>query len=173
LSFSRIKEEEIAPDLPSSAAESVASLDAHRYKKKREPTVQPVMAIEMSDTPSRREIDAELRAAEARTETRIAQLNSAMEVRASATDHKIDLLIGKIDVLSTVVAEVKADSKVTRNTIWGIGVAVMGLIVALWIAGVNVQANMIAAFQAGLGIRSLPGNPATPSASQTPAAPPK
>jgi choline-glycine betaine transporter len=124
----------------------------------------------MSDAPTRREIDAELRAAEARTETRIAQLNSAMEVRAAATDHKIDLLIGKIDALSITVAEVKveakADSRVTRTTVWGVGIAVMGLVVALWVAGLNAQSNMIAAFQAGMAIRSLPqdsGQPKVPS----------
>jgi hypothetical protein len=116
----------------------------------------------MADFPTRREMDAELRAAEARTETRIAQLNSAMEVRSAATDHKIDMLIGKIDALSVTVAEVKADSKVTRTTVWGIGVALMGLVVALWVAGLNAQANIIGAFQAGLATRSAP--PETPPA---------
>ena len=114
----------------------------------------------MSDTPTRAEMSAELRAAEARTETRIAQLNSSMEVRAAATDHKIDALIGKIEGLSTAISEVKADSKVTRNTVAGISLAIAALIVALWIAGVNGQSNVIAAFQIGLGMRSLPESPA-------------
>lgn len=112
----------------------------------------------MPDFPTRREIDAELRAAEARTEARLAQFNSAMEVRAAATDHKIDMLIAKVDMLSVTIAEVRAESKaesrVTRTTVWGIGVALIGIVVGLWALGFNIQSNTIAAFQAGLAAQS-------------------
>jgi hypothetical protein len=134
----------------------------------------------MSDTPSRTEIAAQLQAAEARTETRIAQLSAAIEARSAASDHKIDLLVGKMDVLSTIVLEVKGDSKNTKTTVWlaalavmGLVVAGMGLVVALWVAGLNTQNNLIAVFQAGLGVRSAyqdaepRGLPAAPPPSPT------
>jgi hypothetical protein len=138
--------------------------------------VQSSLSDPMPETPSRDEIAARLEAAEARTETRITQLSAAMEARATATDHKIDVLVGKVDslsmVLSTSVGEVKADNKITRNTIWGVGVgavvAVLILVVALYAAGLNEQSNMIAIFQTGLGVRSLP----TEAAKGPPTAPP-
>ena len=108
-----------------------------------------------------------------------------------ASDHKIDLLIGQVQALSgvvaetrantaTVVEEVKADSKLTRSTVIVAAIAsviaVLGLMVTLWIAGINIQANMIAIFQAGLGVRTLsvesepPRNP-PPGTSQSPMPP--
>jgi hypothetical protein len=133
------------------------------------------VVTKMSDVPSRTEIAAQLQAAEARTETRIVQLSAALEARGVTADHKIDLLMGKIDVLSAVIMEVKADSKTTRSTIWVVGigavVAVLSLVAALWIAGINVQANMIAAFQAGLGVRPIVQEAEAPKSSPVTAAP--
>jgi hypothetical protein len=67
---------------------NVLDLDGHREKKQRESLVgQPNMAPRMTDSPSRDELAARLEAAEARTETRIAQLSAAMEARATASEH--------------------------------------------------------------------------------------
>lgn len=114
----------------------------------------------MSDRPSRPEMAAELRAAEARTEARIAQLGASMEARASASDHKIDLILARVDTLIGNMSEIKNDNKETIRAVWHVGIgailAVLALVAALWIAGINVQSNMISAFQAGLGVRSLP-----------------
>jgi hypothetical protein len=146
---------------------TVVDLHKHRAKTGHEsrPPSSHVGAV-MSDLPSRPEIAAQLQAAEARTELRIGELRNAMEFRANTTDHKIDLLIGQVQGLSAVVAEVKADSKLTRNTIIGVGaasfLAILALVVTLWIAGMNIQANMIAIFQAGLGVRALPQNAEVP-----------
>jgi cobalamin biosynthesis Mg chelatase CobN len=144
--------------------------------------VQTNVTDAMADAPTRDEITARLEAAEARTETRITQLGAGMEARATATDHKVDTLIGKIDALATavtgVVAEVRADNKETRRAVWIVGIgavlSVFGLVVALWIAGINVQANMIGAFQAAIGVRSLNDNatPKGPSAASPPSSTP-
>jgi hypothetical protein len=124
----------------------------------------------MSDRPSRPEIAAELRAAEARTETRIAQLSAAMEARAAASDHKIDLLAADIRTLVGAVTDVRADTKETRKAIWIVGIgaviAVAALVVSLWVASINVQSNMIAVFQTALGVR------ATPQETEAPKGPP-
>ena len=132
----------------------------------------------MSDSPSRAEIDAELRAAEARTETRITQFASAMELRAATTDHKIDVLITKVDRLSANLSdertERRADFKETRRTIWDVAIgaviAIMILVAALYTAGLNEQANVISAFEAALGVRGLPSPeiPKSPPAAPTP-----
>lgn len=144
---------------------NVASLDERRGRPLRtDGSIQSRKRLAMPDTPSRPEIAAELRAAEARTELRIEQLARAVEARAAATDHKIDLLIGQVQALSTAIGETKDDNKATRKTIWEVGIgaviAVLALVVALWIAGINIQGNMIAVFQAGLGVRGVYGNSA-------------
>jgi cobalamin biosynthesis Mg chelatase CobN len=140
----------------------------------------------MAESPTREEIVAQIAAAEARTETRITQLGASMEARATATDHKVDVLIGKVDALAgavtTAASEARTDNRETRRAIWAVGltavIAVLGLVVALWIAGVNVQANMIATFQTAIGVRSMSqevapkGSPAaSPPAPMSPASP--
>ena len=147
--------------------DNVIDLHGSRGKRKREmPTNQPHMVPSMSDAPSRTEIAAQLQAAEARTETRIAQLGLVIETRASASDHKLDLLAADMRSLVGVVAELRTDYKETRKAIWTVGIGavitILGLVVALWIAGINVQANMIAVFQTALGVRSLPQEVETP-----------
>ena len=154
----------------------------------------------MSDPPTREEIAARLEAAEARTETRIAQLAVALAERGASTDRKIDLLAGKIDALAGAVTGMKSDMAVMKSdtsvqiaelrselraeirdgrkevrTV-GIGavLAIMALVVALWVAGINSQANMIAVFQAGLGVRALApaGERTTGEMAPKPGAPP-
>jgi hypothetical protein len=132
--------------------------DRRRNAESDSPPPQSHMGTAMSDTPSRTEIAAQLQAAEARTETRIAQLVATIERRGAASDHKIDVLVGRVDALAAAVSEVgadvKADSRNTRTAVWLAALAVMGLVVALWVAGLNMQNNLIAAFQAGLSARS-------------------
>jgi hypothetical protein len=167
---------------------NVVEMHAHRKKTSHESRSRNShMDAVMSDTPSRPEIAAELRAAEAKTEMRIAQWGAAAEARAAASDHKIDLVSGKIDALVVAVSEMKLDSKKTREVIWTVGIgaviAILGLVVALWIAGINVQGNMISVFQAGLGVRAVnqdaPTSPkiaapiSPPAASPPSPAPPK
>ena len=122
------------------------------------------------DAPSRDEVAARLEAAEARTETRITQLAAVVEAKHATTDHKIDALASKVDALAgglaKAIQEVKDDNQHTRRAIWEVGVgavlAVLALVAALWIAGLGIQSNLLAAFQAGVSVRSLQ-QPATPA----------
>jgi hypothetical protein len=133
----------------------------------------------MSDTLSRSEMSAELRAAEARTETRITQLSAALEAWGMSTDHKVDRLTTKMDGLADVIGrasqESKEDNKHTRRAIWEVGVgaiiAVLALSVALWVAGLNIQSNMLSAFQAGIGIRTVGATNPPAALAPTPAQP--
>jgi hypothetical protein len=100
----------------------------------------------MSD-PTREKIDAKLAAVEARTETRFTELNG-----------KIDRLADSISALGSTVASLKldiADAKSdNRYTRWAIIVTVIAsafaAIAALWIT----QANLLAAFSAGIAVRT-------------------
>ena len=166
------------------------------FSRKREPT-NPThdrsnVTENMTDSPSRDEIDAKLSAAEARTEARIAHLSSAMEIRYSQLDHKIDSVVEKINFLAKAISEtkseIKTENKETRKTFIivgiGTGVSVLGIIVALiaWLynAGLNEQANLLAAFKASLAVRgtgasivgpSVGGGTGTVGPSAQPAAP--
>jgi hypothetical protein len=132
----------------------------------------------MPDTPTRPEIAADLRAAEARTETRIAQLSGSIETRFSRLDHKIHQIANSVGQLTTIISdsrqefirevrEIRSDSKFTRLTIASVFVAsVIGAVAAIWVT----QGNMIAVFQAGLGIRDA--QPQSEAAKGPPAAPP-
>jgi hypothetical protein len=178
-----------AEQIPIERNEAVVSLRSRSNKTKREiPGDQTNVTNEMPDTPSRLEVAAQLQAAEARTETRIAQLTATIEARASSADHKSDLLTAKIDALSTsitgqmgafaeAVKEVKAETKSTRSSIWIVGIgsvlAVLASIVALWVAGLAIQNNMIAIFQAGLGTRTMPPIVSAPTVDRPSPMPPK
>jgi hypothetical protein len=103
----------------------------------------------MSD-PTREEIDAKLAAVEARTETRFTELNG-----------KIDRLADSISVLRSDIADVKADNRYTRWTIIVTVIAsALAAIAALWIT----QANLLAAFSAGIAVRAetRESSPSTP-----------
>ena len=127
-------------------------------------------AENMTDSPSRDEIDAKLDAAEARTEARIAHLSSAVEIRYSQLDHKVDSLAGKMDFLvsamsemkSEIKTEIKTENRATRNMMWTASLGMLGIIVALvtWLynAGLSEQANLLAAFQASLAVHGT-GSP--------------
>ena len=142
------------------AEDGAVSLQAHRDRAQKRPSnAQAERVIPMSDTPSRIEIAAQLQAAEARTETRITQLGAAMEARASASAHQIDLITSKIDTLFAVVSDMKEINKETKRAIWHVGIgsvlAIAAIVVALWVAAINVQGNMLAVFQTGLGARAV------------------
>jgi hypothetical protein len=93
----------------------------------------------MSD-PTREEIDAKLAAVEARTETRFTELNG-----------KIDRLADSISVLRSDIADVKSDNRYTRWTIIVTVIAsALAAIAALWVT----QANLLAAFSAGIALRT-------------------
>ena len=113
--------------------------------------------------PSREEIAAKLEAAEARTEARFAQLTGTLDVRFANLDTKIDRLVDSVGQLSAVVDEAKkegrADNKTTRWTIIVVVVAsVLAGLAALW----TTQANLLAAFQAGLAVKTLQSGPPKP-----------
>ena len=113
--------------------------------------------------PSREEIAAKLEAAEARTEARFAQLTGTLDVRFANLDTKIDRLVNSVGQLSAVVDEAKkegrADNKTTRWTIIVVVVAsVLAGLAALW----TTQANLLAAFQAGLAVKTLQSGPPKP-----------
>jgi hypothetical protein len=108
----------------------------------------------MSD-PTREEIDAKLAAVEARTETRFTELNGKI----------VDRLADSISVLRSDIADVKADNRYTRWTIIVTVIAsALAAIAALWVT----QANLLAAFSAGIAVRtetreSLPTTPPRPA----------
>ncbi len=117
----------------------------------------------MTDQVSREEINARLEAAEARTEARFAQLTGTLDVRFANLDSKIDRLVDLVGRLSTGVDEAKnegrADNKTTRWTIIIVVVAsVIAGLAALW----TTQANLLAAFQAGLAVKTIQSEPPKP-----------
>lgn len=67
---------------------------------------------------------------------------------------KLDLLITQVQALIGAVAETKNDNKATRTTVWEVGigtvVAALIVIVAIWIAGEDIQAKMLSRFQADI-----------------------
>jgi hypothetical protein len=95
----------------------------------------------MSDTPTHRELDALLAAAEARAEVRFASMQATLQQIALS-------LTGENGVIAELKA-VKADNRNTRWTILAIfaGSVLAGL-AALW----TTQANLLAAFQASLAV---------------------
>ena len=111
----------------------------------------------MSD-PTREEIDAKLAAAEARTETRFTELSGKIDRLADSiavlgSTIRIELEGVKSDIanVKSDVADVRSDNKYTRWTIVVTVVAsALAAIAALWIT----QANLLAAFSAGIAVRT-------------------
>lgn len=117
----------------------------------------------MAEPPSREEIDAKLEATEARSEARFAQLTGTLDVRFASLDNKLDRLVDTVGRLSAGVDEAKkegrADNKTTRWTIIVVVVAsVIAGLAALW----STQANLLAAFQAGLAVKAMQAEPPPP-----------
>jgi hypothetical protein len=124
----------------------------------------------MAEEPiTRTEIAAQIRAASAETKTQIVQLQGTVETRFSNLDHKIDTLGTKLDLMIGGMNEsfdaASKDNKETRRAMWEVGIgavlAVLVLVVTLWIAGINIQGNLLSAFQAGLGALSTKAPPAS------------
>ena len=123
----------------------------------------------MSD-PTREEIDAKLAAAEARTETRFTELSGKIDrladsiaVFASAIRGEIESLKSEVSGLKSDVDDLRSDNKYTRWTIVVTVVAsALAAIGALWVT----QANLLAAFSAGIAVRTelRESPPATPPA---------
>lgn len=90
--------------------------------------------------PTREEIDAKLEAVEARTETRLAQM-----------DGKIDRVLDAVGNLTTAVAtnrtESKEDARLTRWSIVGLAVGALALALAS-------QANLLSAFQTNIALHT-------------------
>ncbi|MHB8286814.1 MAG: hypothetical protein ACYDD1_19345 [Caulobacteraceae bacterium] len=78
----------------------------------------------MADTPTHRELDALLSAAEARTEARFASVETRFATVDAKLDRLADILTGDHGVLAEMKS-VKADNRNTRWTIAGIFVATM------------------------------------------------
>lgn len=114
---------------------------------------------EMTAEPSREEIAARLEAAEARTETRFAQLSGTLDVRFANLDHKIDQLAESVGQIAREVAAGRSEIRTAR-------LAIVVAVVASVLAGLAVvfvtQSNMLAAFQASLAIKTLPSQPPKP-----------
>jgi hypothetical protein len=111
------------------------------------------VAKEVDDlmSPSREEIDAKLATVEARAETRFVELSG-----------KLDRIAEALAAVRDDTKAVRSDNRFTRWTILGIAVAsLLAGIAALW----TTQANLLAAFQTGLTIRT---STAVPDATQGP-----
>jgi hypothetical protein len=97
--------------------------------------------------PTREEIDAKLAAVEARTETRFVELSSKIDRVADAVGNLTTSVDKALRDVKRDLDDVRADNKTTR---WTIGttivIALLAAIGALWVT----QANLLAAFTAGL-----------------------
>jgi hypothetical protein len=135
----------------------------------------------MSD-PRREEIDAKLATVEARTETRFTELSGKIDrladsiavlgstirielegVKSEIANVKSDIANVKSDVanVKSNVVDLRSDNKYTRWTIVVTVVAsALAAIAALWVT----QANLLAAFSAGIAVRTetRESSPTTP-----------
>jgi hypothetical protein len=158
-----------ATELETTTGSSAKAKQSFEDSSDRTPSAH--IGTTMADPLTRDEMNARLEAAEARTETRFAQLTGTVDLKFTQTDHKVDRIAANVQELSAVVhsavtemradnkatiAVVKADGKSTRIAVYTTILAVLALVAALWIAGVGVENNMLAAFQAGIGVRTLP-----------------
>lgn len=115
----------------------IVSLNAQQYSIDPSDTPLPEPSNRLTSssmTVAREEIDAKLAASEARTEARFAEMNG-----------KFDLVLAKMDSLTSSVAEARKDAredaKHTRNTLWVVAtiiVAIIGLSVAVWLGGLDL-----------------------------------
>jgi hypothetical protein len=129
---------------------------------------QPHSTI-MSDTPTRPELDAKLAAAEARTQTQIAELRGDLGAWRASLDHTISALVVKLGETSIAVAETKKvvqnESRTTRAAVWATAITSLLAVVAIMIGLVQInkaeEANLFAAFQSGIAGRPMP-EPVTP-----------
>jgi hypothetical protein len=118
----------------------------------------------MSDQ-TREEIDAKLAAVEARTETRftelsgkidrladsIAALGSTIRIELESVKSEIANVKSEIASVKSEIVYLRSDNKYTRWTIVVTVVAsALAAIAALWIT----QANLLAAFSAGIAVRT-------------------
>lgn len=102
----------------------------------------------MSDTPTHRELDALLAAAEARADARFVLVDAKLDRVADLLTGANSLLTGENGVIAELKA-VKADNRNTRWTILAISAgSVLAGLAALW----TTQANLLAAFQASLAV---------------------
>ncbi len=118
----------------------------------------------MSD-PTREEIDAKLAVVEARTETRFTELSGKIDrmadsisvlgstIRIELEGVKSEIANVKSDIgnIKSDIVDLRSDNKYTRWTIVVTVVAsALAAIAALWIT----QANLLAAFSAGIAVRT-------------------
>jgi hypothetical protein len=104
----------------------------------------------MSD-PTREEIDAKLAAVEARTETRFTELSGKIDRLADSISALGSTMRVEFERINSDIVELRSDNKYTRWTIVVTVVAsALAAIAALWIT----QANLLAAFSAGIALRT-------------------
>jgi hypothetical protein len=125
---------------------------------------------------TREEVDAKIALTNAESRLDIEKLEGRLSAEIVGIGSKLDIafakLDSKIDSLATVVVEMKADTARTRTenhadniltrwSILGLGVGIIGVFMALFALSAAYQANLISAFSAGIG--------AKPPASESPA----
>jgi hypothetical protein len=109
--------------------------------------------------PTREEIDAKFAASEAHTETRVTRLEGKIDTMVATIGGRIDMLGSKIDALNDKASAAQADNRETRTeiresrrwvmgTVIAVGVALAGLMAALWTYG-------DAMFARGMNVREL------------------
>ncbi len=103
---------------------------------------------------TREEIEAKLATAEARGETRLAELNGkldrVLDAIASSKQNNGDLR-QDVHLLKTAMDEVKKDNK---NTRWTIAITVVASLLAALAALWTTQSNLLSAFQIRLSLAS-------------------
>jgi uncharacterized membrane-anchored protein len=101
--------------------------------------------------PTQELVDAKLAASEARTETRFVELNGKIDRIADLITGLRATVGSELGAVKVELAAVKADNKFSRTTII---VAVVGSVIAGLAALLVTQANLLAAFQAGISVKS-------------------
>ncbi len=108
---------------------------------------------------TREEIDAKLATAEARGETRLAELNGKLDRVLDAVgsfNQKSGDLRQEVHSLKTAIDEVKKDNKSTR---WTIAITVVASLLAALAALWTTQSNLLSAFQIRLSLASPVNQP--------------
>jgi hypothetical protein len=117
---------------------------------------------------------------DAKMDVLASKMDTKMDVLAAKMDAKIDALGARMDArtdaMEAAVSDMKLDGKRTRDlvvtVVVGASIAMLGAFVALWVAGINEQGNLIAGFQAGLAVRAADQAGQVPPKPQTVPSPP-
>lgn len=145
-----------APEMSNSSALAAFSAGDFVTQATKADLKSPDQAVPAGDAmadPTREEFDAKLATVEARAETRFTELGGKIDRVADSIMSLGSTMRSDLDDLRGEMRVVRSDNKFTRISIIVAMVAsVLAGIGALWLT----QANLLAAFQAGLSVHETP-----------------